>query len=72
MISRYLPDNEYKAAISANAPTALNPFATMADLSGLGENMANADLILSDHRTHDGNGFDYDFSNLGEYIQLDY
>jgi len=68
MISRYLPDNEYKAAISANAPTALNPFATMADLSGLGENMANADLILSDHRTHDGNGFDYDFSNLGEYI----
>ena len=67
-IARFLPNNEYQAAISANAPTALNPFATMADLSGLGENMANADLILSDHRTHDGNGFDYDFSNLGEYI----
>ena len=67
-ITRDLPENEYQAAISANAPTALNPFATMADLSGLGENMANADLILSDHRTHDGNGFDYDFSNLGEYI----
>lgn len=31
-ITRFLPDNEYQAAISANAATALNPFATMADL----------------------------------------
>jgi len=31
-ISRFLPINEYDAAINANAPTAANPFATIADL----------------------------------------
>ncbi len=31
-IERYLPSNQYEAAIAANAPTALNPFATIADV----------------------------------------
>ena len=31
-ILRLLPNNEYQAAVNANAPTALNPFATIADL----------------------------------------
>jgi len=35
-IKRYLPNNEYQAAISAAAPTAMNPFATMADLAAGG------------------------------------
>jgi len=35
-IARFLPNNEYQAAVNANAPTAANPFATVADLSGLG------------------------------------
>ncbi len=32
-ITRFLPNNEYQAAISAAAPTALNPFATIADIT---------------------------------------
>jgi hypothetical protein len=31
-IRRFLPFNEYQAAVNANSPTALNPFATIADL----------------------------------------
>jgi hypothetical protein len=33
-ILRFLPKNEYDAAISASAPTAANPFATISDISG--------------------------------------
>lgn len=33
-ITRFLPINEYNAAVGANSPSALNPFATMNDLSG--------------------------------------
>ena len=32
-IARFLPNDHYQAALSANAPTALNPFATTADLT---------------------------------------
>jgi len=35
-IKRTLPNNEYQAAINANAPTAINPFATIADTGGGG------------------------------------
>lgn len=35
-ILRLLPNNEYQAAVNANAPTAINPFATIADLAGGG------------------------------------
>jgi len=34
-VKRFLPNNEYQAAISANAPTAINPFATMSDLAAV-------------------------------------
>lgn len=33
-IARFLPNNQYMAAMNAAAPTAANPFATMADLAG--------------------------------------
>jgi hypothetical protein len=33
-IERYLPDNEYQAAVNANSPSASNPFLTEADLPG--------------------------------------
>ena len=33
-IHRDLPNNEYLAAVNANAPTNLNPYATIADLAG--------------------------------------
>ena len=36
-ITRNLPDNQYQAALAANSPTALNPFATMADTGGGGD-----------------------------------
>lgn len=36
MIKRFLPDNQYQAAMGANAPSAGNPFATMADVGGPG------------------------------------
>jgi hypothetical protein len=35
-IARHLPNDEYQAAVNANAPMAANPFATIIDLSGLG------------------------------------
>lgn len=37
-IIRLLPKNQYDAALGANAPSAANVFATMADLSGVGGN----------------------------------
>ena len=38
-ITRFLPDNEYQAAISSNSPSATNPFATIADLSGISQDL---------------------------------
>lgn len=34
MLLRFLPNDEYQAAIGANAPSAVNPFATIADIGG--------------------------------------
>ena len=34
-ISRFLPNNEYLAAVNASAPTAVNPFATIADIPAI-------------------------------------
>jgi hypothetical protein len=36
MIQRFLPNNQYNAALNANAPSAANPFTTVSDLSGVG------------------------------------
>lgn len=51
-ISRFLPKNEYDAAINAAAPTAVNPFATIADLSGfVSGNIYTTDGTISGSRT---------------------
>lgn len=63
-ITRELPNNEYQAAVNSNLPTAGNPFATIADLSGLNENFANTDLTLTGDRLHEGDGFDLEFSDF--------
>ena len=64
-IKRFLPNNEYQAAVNANAPTALNPFATVADVTAGNTNFANADLILTDDRLHEGDGFGIEFTDFG-------
>jgi len=65
-ITRYLPDNEYKAALAANAPTALNPFATIADLSGLGGEDLAATLGIGN--TTGGNNIA--LSVAGDYVSF--
>jgi hypothetical protein len=64
-ILRFLPNNEYQAAINANAPTALNPFVTIADLAGLGNNIYNADGVLTGNRNVDLAGNDLTFDTGG-------
>jgi hypothetical protein len=46
-IGRIIGKDQYDAAMNANSPTALNPFATIADLTGLGQDLA-ATLTLGD------------------------
>ncbi len=53
-IARHLPNDEYQAAVNANAPTAANPFTTVADLSGLGGETLAQTLTLGDE-TGDNN-----------------
>lgn len=45
MIERFLPDNQYQAAMAANAPGAGNPFATMADVGGGGTLWTNVKVV---------------------------
>lgn len=56
MLLRFLPNDEYRAAIGANAPSALNVFATMADIGATptlssvltaGNTSGTNDLIIS-------------------------
>ena len=65
-ITRYLPDNEYQAAISANAPTALNPFATIADISGISQNLQQV-LSVGSGATITTNFTVYVFDNTIEF-----
>ena len=50
-IARYLPDDMYNAAVGANSPSASNVYATINDLSGLGDNIYTADGTLAGART---------------------
>lgn len=50
-ITRFLPNNEYQAAVNANAPTAINPFATIADIPAAPLTLYNADGIINVLRT---------------------
>lgn len=65
-ITRYLPDNEYQAAISANAPTALNPFATIADITGAAQNLQQV-LSVGSGATITTNFTVYVFDNTIEF-----
>ena len=46
-MSRPLPADQYNAAVNANAPSAANPFATMADVGGGGTLWANVKVVNS-------------------------
>ena len=44
-IKRFLPNNEYQAAINSNSPSSSNPFVTQQDLTGLGGDGIGASFI---------------------------
>ena len=67
-IGRFLPNNEYLAAVGANAPSAGNVFATIADLSSfVTSNIYSADGSLTGNRILDGLTFDLLFDNMGTF-----
>ena len=66
-ISLFIPKDQYDALLAANAPTQLNPFATIADLAGLDANWGNANLILDANRTHNAATFSITENNVGGY-----
>lgn len=49
-IARFLPNNEYQAAINSNSPSAINPFATINDLGGGTTTIYNGDDTLTGNR----------------------
>lgn len=49
-IARFLPNDEYQAAIAANAPTALNPFATIADIPAAAVTLYNGNSTIGTTR----------------------
>lgn len=70
-IRQLLPKDVYDAALGANSPTAANPFATIADLTG-GSNLYNADGTLTNSRTINGNFEDILWDDFNEFtIQID-
>ena len=60
-ITRFLPNNEYQAAVGANSPSASNVFATVADT------LYGGDGTLSGNRTVTGGGNNLTFSNVGVF-----
>jgi hypothetical protein len=62
-IQRFLPNNEYKAAVGANAPSALNVFATMNDLGAHGLTQ----VLAIGNTTADGQTID----SLNGNVQID-
>ena len=65
-IQRFLPINEYNAAIGANFPSAANVFATINDLSSfVSGNIYTTDGTLSGNRTIDANSNNVAFINVG-------
>ena len=65
-ILRFLPNNEYLAATNANAPTAINPFATIADLAVI-NNLYTADGVLTSNRTITGAGRSLNATGLASF-----
>ena len=66
-IEQLLPEDVYDALVAANAPTTLNPYATIADLAGLGENWGNTNLLVDANRTHNVASFTLTENNVGDY-----
>lgn len=68
-ILRTIPAAHYDALLGANAPSAGNVFATMADLSAIPSvNIYNSDGSLTANRTVSG-AFDLDFANSGNFFR---
>lgn len=68
-IKRNLPNDEYQAAINANAPTGANPFATLADItSGGGEYTTIYDENV-EWTTSVGGGASIDFVSVANPIR---
>ena len=56
-ISRLLPNAEYQAAVNSNSPSAINPFATIADVpQGLSETLAIDNTILDSQQIESVDG----------------
>jgi hypothetical protein len=76
-ILRFLPKNEYDAAVSASAPTAANPFATISDLgayvpiAGNTGNPMTGDLVMgSARKISSSNGAFIEFDAAANRITL--
>lgn len=76
-ILRFLPKNEYDAAVSASAPTAANPFATVSDLgayvpiAGNTGNPMTGDLVMgSARKISSSNGAFIEFDAAANRITL--
>jgi len=59
-ITRNLPNNAYQAAVDANSPSSVNPYATIADLGGT----SGDTLLISGGASYSGTGLTFDVSEL--------
>ncbi len=67
-IQRDLPNDQFEAALAANAPTGLNPFATISDLAGfVSTNLYIADDNLTGNRTLTGANNSLTFTDLSSF-----
>jgi len=67
-IEQLLPQDNYDALVGANNPSALNVYATMADLSAfVTSNIYTADGALAGNRTVTGGGNDLTFTGVNEF-----
>ena len=60
-IKRNLPNNAYNAATTANDPSSVNPYATIADLGGTNDGDT---LLISGGASYSGTGLTFDVSEL--------
>lgn len=58
---RNLPNNAYNAAVDANSPSSVNPYATIADLGGANDGDT---LLISGGASYSGTGLTFDVSEL--------
>lgn len=63
IINRNLPGNAYDAAVGANTPSGVNPYATQLDLANI-NNPGNANLLISGGASWSGTGMVFNVSAL--------